>query len=185
MADKKISALTTKTPPVDNDSVPIYDSVAGATKQTLWSAIKSTLKTYFDTLYQAILVSGTNIKTIGGASILGSGNIAVGGTGFCDTQVYSGAGSTSYADLDLSSVVGATTRIVMLSVRSNTYGSIFFKTPADSYANPPQSGVGYISCGNSGDNFQYVLVKTSPAGVIQWLRASPASTTTLKVVAFW
>lgn len=38
------------------------------------------LISYLSTTYQPILVSGTNIKTIGGTSILGSGDIPVGGT---------------------------------------------------------------------------------------------------------
>lgn len=36
----------------DGDYVPMYDTSASATKKSLWSNIKSVLKTYFDTLYQ-------------------------------------------------------------------------------------------------------------------------------------
>ena len=46
-------------------------------KKSLFSTIKSTLQTHFNALYQAILVSGTNIKTINTQSILGSGNIEI------------------------------------------------------------------------------------------------------------
>ena len=35
----------------DGDYVPMYDTSASATKKSLWSNIKSVLKTYFDTLY--------------------------------------------------------------------------------------------------------------------------------------
>lgn len=71
MADKKISELTAKSPPVDNDAVPIFDSAqvlpANQNKSVLWSVIKSTLKTYFDGLYQA---AGTYLTPSGDASLL-------------------------------------------------------------------------------------------------------------------
>lgn len=38
----------------DADYVPVYDSSASAKKKTLWSNIKSVLKTYFDTLYSTV-----------------------------------------------------------------------------------------------------------------------------------
>lgn len=48
-----ITALATKTTPVDADAVVITDSAASnVPKRTLWSNIKATLKTYFDTLYE-------------------------------------------------------------------------------------------------------------------------------------
>lgn len=51
-----LSNATVKTTPVDNDAVIITDSAdSGKTKRTLWSSIKSTLKAYFDTIYQAQL----------------------------------------------------------------------------------------------------------------------------------
>ena len=65
--DVKTSAMQaapTKTTPVDADGVILIDSAASnAIKRTLWSSVKATLKTYFDTLYQAVLVSGTNLKS--------------------------------------------------------------------------------------------------------------------------
>lgn len=48
-----ITALATKTTPVDADAVVITDSAASdAPKRTTWANIKATLKTYFDTLYE-------------------------------------------------------------------------------------------------------------------------------------
>jgi len=58
MADKKISQFDAKDPPIDNDAFPIFDSATNGNKKTLWSVIKSTLKTYFDTAYLA-LAGGT------------------------------------------------------------------------------------------------------------------------------
>jgi len=74
----QISALTDKATPVDADVTMIEDSAAtNAKKKLTWSNIKATLKTYFDTVYQAALVSGTNIKTINSTTLLGSGDIAI------------------------------------------------------------------------------------------------------------
>ena len=47
-----------------------------------WSKIKSGLSSKQDTL-----VSGTNIKTVNGSSLLGSGNLEVGATAMTDAQV--------------------------------------------------------------------------------------------------
>ena len=49
--DTKISALTAKSPPVDADSFPIYDSVGVETKRVTGTVLKAYLKTYFDTTY--------------------------------------------------------------------------------------------------------------------------------------
>lgn len=46
-----IHAATSKATPVDADELGIWDSVADALKKLTWANLKSTLKTYFDTLY--------------------------------------------------------------------------------------------------------------------------------------
>jgi len=51
-----IAATTGKTTPVDGDSTMISDSAAsGAQKKLTWANLKATLKTYFDSIYQAAL----------------------------------------------------------------------------------------------------------------------------------
>ena len=56
MADQKISELVAKTTPVDADLLAIVDSAATPieTKKSTWANIKATLKTYLDTLYEAL-----------------------------------------------------------------------------------------------------------------------------------
>jgi hypothetical protein len=77
-----INGATAKTTPVDADLFGLVDSAASnILKKLTWANVKATLKSYFDTLYQAVLVSGTNIKTINGSSILGSGDLVVSGGG--------------------------------------------------------------------------------------------------------
>ena len=49
-----IHGVSAKTTPVDADTMPIIDSAASnGLKKVTWANIKATLKTYFDTLYQA------------------------------------------------------------------------------------------------------------------------------------
>jgi uncharacterized protein (TIGR02145 family) len=75
----EIGLATVKNTPLDADLFGLVDT---GLKKVSWANIKATLKTYFDTLYQVVLVSGTNIKTINNESLLGSGNINVeGGSG--------------------------------------------------------------------------------------------------------
>lgn len=72
MADSKISALNPVSPTID-DIVPIVDLSDTTTKKTTFSLIKDLLASFF----QATLVSGTNIKSINGNSLLGSGNLVI------------------------------------------------------------------------------------------------------------
>lgn len=55
-----LHAATAKATPVDGDEIPLLDSAASfGLKKTLWSSIKATLKSYFDTLYIPIGGAGT------------------------------------------------------------------------------------------------------------------------------
>ena len=71
-------AAISKATPVDLDEIPITDSVAAyGLKKLTWANLKATVKTYFDALYQSTLVSGTNIKTVNGSTILGTGDLTI------------------------------------------------------------------------------------------------------------
>lgn len=77
-----LHGATAKAAPVDADTFPIINSQSSNTLFKLtFAALKTWLKTYFDSLYQSVLESGTNIKTINGNSILGSGNLTISGGG--------------------------------------------------------------------------------------------------------
>ena len=72
-----INSLTAKSTPVDTDQFGLMDSTDTILKKFSWFNLKAKLKNYFDSIYQAVLVSGTNIKTINSVSLLGSGDIVV------------------------------------------------------------------------------------------------------------
>lgn len=116
----KTHGATGKAAPVDADELPLVDSASSWSLARLtWASIKATLKTYFDTLYQAAsanlsawadlttsakqdaLVSGTNIKTVNGASLLGSGDLAVSASpaGTSGQLQYNNAGALAGAPL--------------------------------------------------------------------------------------
>lgn len=72
-AEPTLSGKSAKASVVDNDGVVILDSAASnGTKKLLWSVIKSTLKTYFDTLYNKYTLPTASSSTLGGVKI-GSG----------------------------------------------------------------------------------------------------------------
>lgn len=73
-AEPVLNNKSAKAAVADNDGIVILDSAASnGTKKLLWSVIKSTLKTYFDTLYNKYTLPTASADTKGGVKI---------GTGF-------------------------------------------------------------------------------------------------------
>ena len=64
MSDLKISQLTAYTTPLDADVLVVNDTANSTTKKTLWSNIKATLKTYFDTLYSPVFTTSAGLASL-------------------------------------------------------------------------------------------------------------------------
>jgi len=66
-----MTGATAKTTPVDADTMPLNDSAASnVLKKVTWANVKATLKTYFDTLYQAVgtyLTAANNLSDVANA----------------------------------------------------------------------------------------------------------------------
>lgn len=69
-AEPVLSGSTAKATPVDADGVIIVDSAASnGTKKVLWSVVKSTLKTYFDTIYNKYVLPIATSSALGGVKL--------------------------------------------------------------------------------------------------------------------
>ncbi len=107
-------------------------------------------------------------------------------TNFSTTQVFNGTSPTSFTDLDLSSVVGVTSRIVLLVVTVSSTVYINTKRKGTSYTYPSgsTSSIGVSSGISNTNQSTNLLVRTDSSGVIQWSTNS-AVTAQINVEAYW
>lgn len=168
-AKGQIIALTEKTTSVDADVFLLEDTAdTNAKKKITWANIKATLKTYFDTLYQEVLVSGTNIKTINNTSILGSGNIAVEPTITAGTTAQYWRGDKSWQTLDKTAIgLNNVTNDAQLKIASNL-----------SDVNNQQTALNNITAVSGATN-EYVLTKDTSTGNAIWKASQGGGGTTL------
>ena len=181
-----VDTSESKSTPIDADNLLLQDSAdLSIWKKLSWANVKATLKTYFDTLYQAAgtyltsanivqtitngvttnapsedavfdalagkqatLVSGTNIKTIEGQTLVGSGNIDLAksdvGLGNVD--------NTSDANKPISTATQTALNAKQNTLTLTTTGSSGAATLVGATLNIPQySGGGGISDGDKGD----------------------------------
>ena len=72
-----VKNASTKATPVDADSLVLVDSAfSSTTKRVLWSSVKTTLKTWLDTLYSAIVeydILGSLTNEVTNIKLLGAG----------------------------------------------------------------------------------------------------------------
>ena len=81
--------------PSGSNNTPLMDGIADAGSSGNFSRSDHVHPT--DTSRQALLVSGTNIKTINSLDLLGSGDISIGGFSSIDTSDVIASGSLSYS----------------------------------------------------------------------------------------
>jgi hypothetical protein len=108
-------------------------------------------------------------------------------TKFSTTQVFSGESPTTYTDLDLSAVVGATQKMVLLKVTFNgSTAGYSFRTNGDTTVYKSEGGgVGSGTTPATAGVGATVIVKTDTAGVVEWETDSAESTTVITVEAYW
>ena len=113
-------SLTAETALADADYVPFYDTSATAHRKTLWSNIKSVLKTYFDTLYATLSHTHGNITNDGKVGttpdlpmFTATGGAVIAKT-VADAKALLGIADSVYAKL-LTTTVGTAANAITLS----------------------------------------------------------------------
>jgi hypothetical protein len=107
------------------------------------------------------------------------------------TQVFSGTAPTTYTDLDLSAVIGANQKMVMLKVTSPENGAITFRRNGDTSDYHPTGNTGeyggVCSCnlyGTVADQSGMIIVKTDTSGVVEWFK-DDADAVVINVESYW
>lgn len=141
-------SVTSKVTPVDADELPLADSAASyGLKKLLWSSLKATLKTYFDTLYAATggtftaastteVLTGTDAaKGVTadalaalwekGADVASAGTVSIGEGGYCHVT-----GTTGITDIDWATARdGRTAWVIFDGILTLTYHATTLKLP--------------------------------------------------------
>jgi len=162
-----INGATAKTTPVDADMVGLMDSAAGnLLKKLSWLNIKSTLKAYFDTIYQPAnsYTSGSKNLLINAGFVINNGNagvpyvsaaaLASGATGHECWKAGTGGGDYSFTQLKSNTqiTIAASKTLIQVIEDANVQGTAYVlswtgtaqaryavnsATPAGSYASSP------------------------------------------------
>lgn len=138
-----------------NSSGWTFDNSAPSTLVSPTSGNHIPNKTYVDSNFQPTLVSGTNIKTINGSSILGSGNIVI-----------SGGSGDSWSDAVDSDIIPDTNNTYNLGDASFRFGTVYSSSINTTIAvspyvlltplsTPTQTAEGYIYYDSDDNNVKF------------------------------
>lgn len=111
-----------------------------------------------------------------------------GAPSFSTTQVFSGTSPSTFTDLDLSSVVGARQRMVVLKFITSAGAKLVVFRPngdaTDYYGGATVTGA---NAGTNGatSSATTCIVKTDTAGVVEWRTTNAETGCTISVEAYW
>lgn len=112
---------------------------------------------------------------------------------FPASSAFSGTSPTSFTDLDLSSIVGTASRVVLLKVTNGTTTVAFHFRKNGEAGSPPVGATGSHASRTSeitSGQIAYVITVTDSAGIVEWMSTqtgvgSSSTTTTVTVEAYW
>lgn len=106
-------------------------------------------------------------------------------TTFVSTNVFTGASPTTSTALDISAVVGAAQKMVLLKVTCSLAREFLFQDGGTTATlTVAESGANHAKVA-ANSTFVYVIVRTNTSGVLNWDSDDNTGTTTIDVHAYW
>ncbi len=183
MADSKISALTSYTPPLDADVLPIVDTANGITKKVTWANIKAALSAIYATIASPVFTGVVTIPTpftLGATSVTSTGtelNYVAGVTSAIQTQLdakVAKATLTTKGDIYAASAASTPIRVAV-----GTDGQVLVSDAASS-AGVKWSTPGTNYAADAGSNDTYVItvsgISSYTAGLMIQFKANTVNT---------
>lgn len=138
-----VDQSVSKTTPVDADSLLLLDSTDLIWKRLTWANIKAALSSVF----QAVLVSGTNIRTVFGQSLLGGGNVGYLARSFTQSVGSNATGETQLLQLVIpANTFAATDKLAFFAIFSKvgTAHSLTVRVKVSTSASMPVGQTGQV-----------------------------------------